>query len=455
MTWCSRLVVVSTATILTSTLLASGATAVSAQAANPFGALEVVSTPVVAGTTAVVVTVNASHALQLTGVDPASHKVLWRVPYSASGVTPGEYLAPAVANGIVLDAAPAANQSNPLVRLSGIDAATGKMVWSIPSALLLSDNPAPCVENQDFCITGYNSDQSTELAVLTASTGQRTNTVSGPSRALGPNLYQSDSSTPTLEQLTSTGTIGWTHSATAIFGPGYDPGDGWNIWPVGSLNVGSLGATASGNSMNFGAIKTVGFSIATGTALWTVPGSYMCMGPLMFLSTHVACQYSGTVKKPKAGATLSLKGVSLKLAGFNPTSGAVAWTQSVSSDVRAMTSGDGLRFLDDTRLVVHVPGGKSVTLNTATGTTSPVKSATILWCQKLPIYKVTAFKGEEGGGMRQSAPVYYPCTSSGMPTSKLPANFPSTIGATVNGVYLWASPKGLQTHTVGVSQTTA
>jgi hypothetical protein len=435
------LAVVSTATVLTSTLLVFGGSTVSAQAANAFGALDVVSSPVAAGNTAVVITVNASHALQLTGVNPVNHTVLWQVPYSASGVTPGEYLAPAVVNGIVLDASPAAKQSNPVVRLSGIDAATGKKVWGLPSALLLSDNPAPCVDNHDFCVTGYNSDQSTELAILNASTGQPTNILSSPSRALGPNLYQSDSSTPTFEQLTSAGTIGWTLPASTIFGPGYDPGDGWNIWPVGSLNVGSLGATASGNSDNFGAIKTVGFSIATGTALWTVPGSYMCMGPLMFLSTHVACQYSGTVKKPKAGATLSLKGVSLKLAGFNPASGAIAWTQSVS-DVKAMTSGNGLRFLDGT-------------LDTATGTTSPIKSTTTLWCQKLPIYKVTAFKGEEGGGMRQSAPVYYPCMSNGKPTSKLPANFPSTVGATVNGVYIWASPKGLQTHTVGVSQTTA
>jgi hypothetical protein len=454
MAWRSRLAVTSLAAVLTSTLLVLGGAAVSAQAANAFGSLDVVSPPVAAGTTAVVITVNASHALQLTGVDPVNHKVLWRVPYSASGVTPGEYLEPAVANGVVLDAAPAAKPSNPTVTLSGIAAATGKKLWSIPSALLLSDNPAPCVGNQDFCVTGFNADQSTDMAILNASTGRPAQILPGPSRALGPNLYQSDASTPTFQQLTSAGTIGWTQPASAIFGTGYDPGDGWNIWPVGSLNIGSLGATASGNTENFGAIKTVGFSIATGAALWTVPGSYMCMGPLMFLSTQVACQYSGTVKEPKAGATLSFKGVSLKLAGFNPTSGAVAWTQPVS-DVKAMSSGNGLQFLDGTRLVVSVPGSKSVTLDTTTGKTSPVKPAAILWCQKLPIYKVTPFKGEEGGGMRQSAPVYYPCSTDGRPASKLPANFPTTIGATVNGVFVWASPTGLHTHATGVSQTTA
>ena len=453
MTWCTKWAVAATATALMFTLLAFDGTTASAQAADPFRALEVVSPPVAAGSAAVVITVNASHALQLTGVDPVDHKVLWQVPYSASGVTPGEYLEPAVANGIVLDAAPAAKPSNPVVTLSGIDAATGKRVWSLPSELLLSDNPAPCVENQDFCVTGYNADQSTEMAILSASTGQPAKIVTGPSRALGPNLYQSDSATPTFEQLTSAGTIGWTRAASTIFGPGYDPGDGWNIWPVGSLNIGSLGATASGNSENFSAIKTVGFSIATGTALWSVPGSYMCMGPLMFLRTQVACQYSGTVKRPKAGSTLSLKGISLKLAGFNPVSGAVTWTQPVS-DVTAMTSGNGLQFLDGTRLVVSVSGGKSVTLDTATGKTSPLEPATTLWCQKLPIYKVTPFKGEEGGGMRQSAPVDYPCSTSGKPMSKF-SEIPTTVGATVNGVYVWASPKGLQTHTIGVSQTTA
>ena len=440
------------AALVASTFVEMGVFADPAQAVNTtISGWHVVSAPVAAGQTAVVITVDGSHSLQLSDVDPASGEKMWQVPYSASAVTPGEYLVPAVADGIVLDIAPAGNPANPAVTISGIDAATGTKQWSSGSSVVLSDNPAPCVANRDFCLTGYNPDGSSEMLILDAATGQAVNLLPGPNRALGVNLYQSDATTPTLEQLTATGTIGWSKPVSTIFGPGYDPGGGWNITPVGSFDIGTIEAATTGNTITLTDNKTVGFSIATGATAWSIPGTYMCMGPLQFLTTQIACQYTGSLQRPsKPTLPPSTKGVTLKLAGFNPTSGAIGWTQSVG-DVTAMSTGNGLSFMDATRLSVILPNGKQVLLNTSTGTTTPLKSHTVLWCQKLPIYKVVALKGTEGEGMRQSAPVYFPCTPNGQPTSKIPTSFPSTVGIVVHGVFVWPSPDGLQTHTVGVS----
>jgi hypothetical protein len=454
----SRLVLAAAcaAAVFSSTAIGAGAFAATAQAADTaLSSLDVVSAPVAAGNTAVVITLDESHSLQLTDVDPVSGTVMWRYPYSPSGVTPGVYLSPAVADGTVLDVAPTGKGANPNVTISGIDATTGAKQWSLRSAIVLSDNPAPCVGNQDFCLTGYNPDGSTDMLIVSAATGETQNLLSGPNRALGLNLYQSDASTPTFEQLTGTGTIGWTEAASAIFGPGYDPGQGWNITPVGSLDVGSIGATASGNTMNLAEYKTTGFSIVTGAAAWSIPGSYMCMGTLQFLSTQVACQYVGNIQQRKKPSLYpSMTGVTLKLVGFNATTGAIDWSQSVTG-VKAMMFGNGLSFRDGTQLLVTLPGGKQALLNTSTGVTAPITHDATLWCQKLPIYKVPALKGAEGGGMRASAPVYFPCTPNGRSSSKSPASFPSTIGTFVNGAFVWSSPSGLQIHSVRVPKSSA
>jgi hypothetical protein len=433
-----------------------GEFATPAQAANATtSGWHVVSAPVAAGDTAVVITVDGSHSLQLTGFDPVSGEAMWQVPYSASAVTPGEFLSPAAADGIVLDVAPAGKPASPIVNISGIDAATGTTEWRSGAGIVLSDNPAPCLGNHDFCLTGYNPDGSSDLLILDAATGHGVNLLPGPNRAMGPNLYQSDATIPTFEQLTATGAIGWSEPASSIFGAGYDPGEGWNITTVGSLNVGSIGPTISGNTMNLANNKTAGFSIATGATVWSIPGSYMCMGPLIFLSTQVACQYTGSLRKPsKPTLSPSTKGVTLKLVGFNPANGVIDWTQAVSN-VKAMTTGNGLSFVDGTQLSMTLPSGKPVLLNTSTGVVTPLKTRAVLWCQKLPIYKVNALKGTEGGGMRQSAPLYFPCTPNGKPTSKLPTSFPSTVGTVVNGIFVWSSPEGPKTHAVGVPHSKA
>jgi hypothetical protein len=441
--------------IASTTAVAGIQSTAEAAPAHSAKSLDVVSAPIAVGSTAVVISVDRSHALHLDGIDPVTNSVLWQRPYSASAVTPGVALAPAAIGDTVIDLVPFSKPSNPAVYVAGIKASTGSVEWQGSAGVVLSDNPASCASNQDFCLTGFNPDGSTSLVLISAA-GQPKGVISGPGRAIAPDLYQSDDTVPTFQQLSASGTIAWTKSVAAIFGPGYDPSTGWNISPVGNLNVGSVAPVISDGSFNFGAEKTLGFDFATGSPQWSLPGAYQCLGPLVFLSTEVTCQYTGTIHYAKGSTKLpSLTGVTLTLAGFNPSSGVVNWTLPVSN-VASLTFGNNLSFVDGTRMVVlDKKTGKVVVLDTSTGTTAPLKGSQILWCEKTPTFNVVAVKGSPGRGKHASAPVYHPCTTSGRPTAKLPSGFPDSVGATVNGVFVWPSPQGLLTHVTGEPSTSA
>ena len=415
--------------------------------------LDVVGGPIGVGSTAVVVSVDTAHTLHLDGVDPVSDAIVWQRPYAASAVTPGVALTPASVGNTVLDVVPAGKPADPAVTIGGVNATTGGVEWQLPGAVVLSDNPASCVNSQRFCLTGYNPDGSSSLLVIDGATGAAQGVISGPNRAIGTSLYQSDSQTPTFEQLSPSGSIAWTQSVAAIYGPGYDPSYGWDITPVGSLNVGSVGTTQKGNTVNLDLFKTSGFAVSTGAMQWALPGEYQCMGLLGFLSTQVTCQFSGTVHYPKHSTQKpSLRGVTLKLVGFNPANGALTWSLPVSN-VASFSFGNGMSFLDGSQVVVRDMEGKQELLNTSTGTTAPLKSSQILWCEKVPTYSVAATKATPGGGKRTSGSVFFPCTTSGKASPLPPPSYPSTVGTTVNGVFVWPSPSGLLTHVVGEPST--
>jgi hypothetical protein len=420
-----------------------------AEAAFSVGSLDVVGGPIAVGSTAVIISVNSDHDLFISDIDPVNDKVLWQRPYSASDVTPGVALAPVAIGNTVLDLSPADEPDNPIVRISGISATTGSVLWQLPGTFDISDNPAACASNQAFCVTAYNAADATTLILIDPTTGQPRSLINGPERALATNLYQTDATAPTLEQLSPTGSIAWSKSVSSLYGTGYDPDDGWAITPVGNLNLGSVGPQEVGKSIDLGAVKTEAFATETGALAWSIPGAYLCEGALGFLTSQVTCQYSGVIHVSASTSQYpSLRGVTLKLAGFNPASGAITWTLPVS-DVTSLSFGNGVAFLDGTHVSVRLMNGKDALLNTGTGIATPLSKGQTLWCEKTPNYKINAPKGTEAGGERTSEPLYYPCTTTGKASTKLPTTFPSSVGTTVNGLFIWASPTGLRTHILG------
>jgi hypothetical protein len=187
---------------------------------------------------------------------------------------------------------------------------------------------------------------------------------------------------------------------------------------------------------------------------YTLAGQYQCGGTVQFESPAFLCRFSGSLapikvtKSKKASTTpLSIKGLHLTLVGFNSATGATTWTEPVS-DVAALADGQ-VQFIDATHLVVDQANGHPVVLDTSTGRTTPLAKGATYWCTTLSFFKVDEDNKVNPTENRVEANPYRGCTADGKPTTKLPHTTPSTIGATVDGVFFWQSPKGLGSEVVG------
>ena len=179
--------------------------------------LHIVGGPVGVGNVAVVIYVDSTHNLHLAAVDPVSGRVMWQYPYSATGATPRVALYPDASGNLVMDVAPAGNSKGPFVRLLAIDATTGGVVWRSTGSFIASDAPSQCARGKYFCIPGYNENGSTSLLLIDPTTGFAQGLLNGPSREMGPDLYETDASTPTLEQESSpSGTEAWRTSVASF-----------------------------------------------------------------------------------------------------------------------------------------------------------------------------------------------------------------------------------------------
>jgi hypothetical protein len=414
--------------------------------------LTVVGGPVAAEGAAVVIIADSSHNLHVAGVAPDTGRVLWSHPYSMSAIIPG--LAPTlyVVDNNIVDLAPVDAPNDALVNVEGVNATTGAVAWHGPQHILVSDVPAPCEQKQYFCVPGYNGNASTAMAILNPATGDAVSLLQGPATALDLDMYLTDARTPTLEALSASGTVAWSKTIDQLFGgPGYNPLDGWDFLAFGGTEIGTAGATNADRSNGLDDAKTIGYSIATGATLWSLPGQFQCGGTLSFLTPPFDCIFTGTVAKSQKGTfPLSYKGLKLSLQGYDAATGTVAWTQSVHN-VSALGNGDA-SFLDATHLVVQLNDGSRVLLDTSTGKTAALAPHQTLWCATTGLFKVDEEKDLNSAELRTEGTRFSPCTAAGTPTTTLPATSPSTVGVTVDGVFLWASGHGLSRHVVGAAQ---
>ncbi len=420
---------------------------------TPASQLKIVGGPVAAEGAAVIITVDAKHDLHLDGIAPNTGKVIWTHPYSESAITPG--LSPTVyaLGNNVIDIVPAGAPSSPLVNIDGINATTGAIAWKGLKDIVVSDQPGPCAAKKDLCIIGFNPDGSTTMVILNPVTGAPIVTLNGPYRSLDAEIYQTAAKDPVVEGLSAFGTIAWMHPlSTLLGGTGYSPDDGWDLNSYGTTEIGTFGATSSATDHSYGldSAKSIGLSIASGALAWTDPGQYQCEGTIQFESSPILCVFSGSLTSPtrKSGSvTRSFKGLHLTLEGINAASGAITWTQPVNN-VSAIANGKA-EFVDATHLLVQTTNGKNAILDTVTGTTAPVRRGQVLWCTSIAIFKVNENKSVNPAQERVAGNYFFPCKANGQATTQPPPSSPSTVGVTIDGVFLWPTPHGLASRVVG------
>jgi hypothetical protein len=417
--------------------------------------LDVVGGPVAAEGSAVVITVDAAHNLRLEGIAPDTGRVLWSHPYGMSAINPG--LAPAlyVIDNVVVDLAPTDGRAAALVDVDGVNATTGALAWKGPQDLLVADTPSTCAQGHDFCLTGYENNATTAMVALDPATGRTVRSLAGPLEAVDRDVYQTDAKTPTLEALSPSGSVTWTKTFRQLFGSnGYDPAYGWDFLAFGSTEIGTAGATNADHSEGFDDARTVGIALASGGTEWSLPGQFQCGGSLGFLSPSFNCIFSGTLARThKRGSIPSYAGLHVALQGFDAATGAVSWTHAVRG-VDSLVTGD-TSFLDASHLMVNLNSGTRVLLNVATGTTARIGRHEALWCAHQALFKVEESKDLNPSGQRPGVAQFSPCTAGGSASVALPKSNPTTVGVTVDGVFLWASTRGLERRVVGAARGTA
>ncbi len=411
--------------------------------------LHVVGTPVVGGGRVVLLNVSAEHQLELTAVDPSTGSTRWTQPFSVSGITVGEGFGPVVANGVALDLAPTSGATNPNVTLKGIGIATGTVLWSTPVPALLSDAPDVCLGGQYFCVPVFASASTSGLIAVNATSGQFGGSVQGPMRNMaetangnvnGGGLWQTDDNVPTFTEVSATGQRVWIEPVATLFGgEQYNPNYGWDFAVQDGLDVGSVGVAPVGNTDEVSQYKTVGIDTTNGSVRWTVPGDFDCGGGLQFLTSDVACAFSGSVQR--SGTSIAFSG-SLTLVGLNPATGASTWTQAVENPI-SLTEGTNVAFADDTHVVVELQTGRRVVLDTQDGSVGPIAANEVFWCEHNPEYRVVTPAGASANGQRQSAPVFSTCSDTGAPVSGQPFDQATSVGVSVDGYFIWPATDGL------------
>lgn len=416
-----------------------GPVAGAATSGAPMGSLRVLAGPIAASGRVLVVNVATSGYLQLSAINPSTERVAWQQPYSASDLAAGESFTPTAIGNIAIDLAPVGNPSSGTVRIQGVNISSGQVVWTYKEQGTTSDVPAACASSGTFCL-GWQSASVQGLIEVDAANGSLLRTIAGPIRALAKNLYETSATTPTVLQIGSAGQELWSKPTASIFGPvNNDPDNGWSADPHGSLNVGSF-ANATSSSATFVTGTTTGFSIATGSPVWTTPGTYNCVGALEFLSPPVLCGLSGVVVKSSNPAVM-FGSLRASVSGFNLQTGKVLWTQS-DQGALSLLQVDALPITDAQHIVIRQRGVFRL-LDVSNGTTTAVSAGAVLWCSTVPEITVAGIPSYEGTNSMTGSNRYFGCTASGRPLSGHPANQPSVVGVRSGGKFFWLTPRGL------------
>ncbi len=404
--------------------------------------IHVVGGPVAGGGRALVLVSAANKSIWLEAVDPATGAVRWRLPEGFSAITAGVETTP-VAHGADALALVPVSASSPFVHLEGVDIATGKVVWRLKTIVGVEDAPSACPKplgGKAFCLVVQTQDGETGLIALSPRTGAVLASVQNIERAMStvPGVYQTDDSTPVLAGVATPGGIRWTAPVSKLFGPRTDPNYGWDFGLFGAIEAGTVGRTTTGHTEVLGDAETVGFSERTGRSAWTIPGATFDCGGSLGLSGAFLCVMTGTATGSPTGKLTTSKNATVKLEGFDPSTGKLTWKVPVGGLVDLLLG--NVAIADAHRIVVTTRQGQKRLLDLRSGATAS-PAGTGLWCAHANFFTIRPPKGLPAE--RVGSSLFTSCDAGMHPVSAM-GRPPAVAGATVGNTFIWAGKDALE-----------
>src|ERR1700722_2427048 len=233
--------------------------------------LQLLGGPISADGFLLVINISASHQLDLSAINPATETVVWQRTFSRSGIHPGEGFPPVAFGSTAIALAPTDGTQSAAIHVLGINIPTGSVAWTYsepgvpddPGAA--DDAPAGCAGSVTFCLSWFDlATNNQKLFEIDATNGSLVRSIPQIDLNLRTNLYQVNYPTPWLMQIGHQGQELWEEPTSAVFGSTNDnPNYGWDVDPLGALDVGSLSQSSEQESLDLGTSTTSGFSIAT------------------------------------------------------------------------------------------------------------------------------------------------------------------------------------------------
>ena len=386
-----------------------------------------------------VVLAEGAKGLQLVGLKETTGKKLWGVTVVPGWVPSGVNMTVELSKTAKgKDVALFLEKSKPRDGWSGgvwtkpvaVDIASGKVVYKGPAQLIRS-RPSSCPDSKDICylsINPYINDEQRMRVDLDRGT-QRTLT---PQYKLGDSIFPISGgelyghytgNTSNLLRLKGNKKV-WGVSLAKAMGPGYTPGQGWNVDYSEKLGVysGWIGREhketqdSKGNVVardtDFRQEMMFGIDAENGKTLWKAKGAATyCLPPMGRKQTvleegkayPVRCIFdSGRFKEAK-GTKGRFEDVKVHLEGFDPKTGKVIW--KTKSYPRAANL-DVAHAPDDGGASLFLAAEETPTLlDTRTGKTINVAAGERFLCTKDAKYT----KPEDGNG----GTLLYPCAAGG------------------------------------------
>ncbi|HEU5213045.1 MAG TPA: PQQ-binding-like beta-propeller repeat protein [Gaiellaceae bacterium] len=403
--------------------------------------LHVVGGPVNVSGHAVVLVSARNHSVWLEGIEPASGRMRWKRRFAFSGITPGVAFPPVAVGKVVLALDPERRKDG-IVRLEGIRADTGAVAWRGRVQAYIHDAPSACpppLGKRAVCLVAETAASSSELIAIDAA-GRVVAQIPGVERQMGDardGLFQATGSPSVLVGIRAPGGVRWRTRVAALFGQRYDPDNGWVFDRVGAVEVGSVGEARSGNTVDLGSTRVVGFSGKTGKKQWGRSGEFICGGGPGPTGAWL-CDMTGTIA---AGPDLHPKvssDATVTLTGFRPETGATTWTMRVG-DIADLLFGN-VALKDEHRIVVSDLHGAKHVLDLRSGVARRPEPGESFWCSRMNQFTIVPPKGITRQRMGQS--YLRPCDAAKRTAAPVSAP-PADLSARFGSISVWAEPGGL------------
>lgn len=405
-----------------------------------------VADPVVYKNIVVTIESTPNNNLELVGLNVKNGKQVWGYPYNNSSLTLGQPVTINIIDGIVVDLNP--DPTYPaVVTPQGIDVTAGDIMWTLPKQVIW-DVPSQCTQNSStlICMSSTNlTTGNTGLNEVDALTGSSVRYIPNVSRMLGIGLFQTDSNTPTLEQLNNDGTVAWVKTAQSLFNQNVSPDYGWNADELGNEDIISLNVAPTTASTVVSPLQayTIAINIATGNVLWSDRGllgcGYFTQNPWFICTGNSNFDTHASSDGPSTEVTIS---------GLNTQTGKFNWSVQTYSGYDFFTKAK-IGDAGNNKLIIN-QNGKYNILNLANGDITTTNTTKTYWCISFGIYQSNTTNFQTSGNptnltvKRTRGFILGGCNANLTSVSQLPDYQPSGGGAIYNNLYIFAKQQGLQ-----------